>query len=395
VVSNDAADAEVAKGPLHGLVVADFSRVLAGPYCTMLLADLGATVIKVEHPRGDETRAWRPPVREGTSTYYLSINRNKRSVVLDLEDLADRELGKRLASRADVLVENFKPYGLCRFGLDYESVAATNPGIVYASITGFGTAGGAKLPGYDLLVQALSGLMSITGAPDTPPFRSGVAVFDVITGLHACSGILAALYHRGSAGVGQHLELDLMTSALSGMVNQTGGFLLSGMMPSRIGNDHPSIFPYAPFDTADGQIVLAVGNDTQFRALCELLSVPGLVEDPRFASNGDRSAHREELRPLLTARLRERSAVEWFEIMRSAGIPAAPVADVAGGIAFAKELGLDPVIEMGVGANKLPGIRHPIRFSRTPPAYPLMPPTLDQDGEAVRRWLEGQTGFGV
>lgn len=232
-----------ASGPLAGIVIADFSRVLAGPYCTMLLADMGATVIKVESPAGDETRAWKPPVFEGQSTYYLSINRNKRSIALDFGDAGDIETARTIAASADVVIENFKPGGLDRFGLDYASIVEHNPAVVYASVTGFGTAGGAALPGYDLLVQAMSGLMSLTGDPEFPGYRSGVAVFDVITGLHAAVGVLSALHERSQSGRGQRVEVNLMSSALSGMVNQTAGFLLSGNVPTRMGNEHPSIYP--------------------------------------------------------------------------------------------------------------------------------------------------------
>ncbi|HLL79530.1 MAG TPA: CoA transferase, partial [Ktedonobacteraceae bacterium] len=222
-------EADRQPGPLDGLLIADFSRVLAGPYCTMLLGDLGATVVKVESPAGDDTRTWLPPEREGVATYYMAINRNKRSVVLDFNDPADLRLARELAARADVFIQNFKPGGLKRFGLDYDAVQRLNPGIIYASISGFGTAEGASLPGYDLIVQAMSGLMSITGAPDGPAYRSGISVFDVITGLHATIGILAALNHRNSTGEGQHVELSLYASALSGMVNQTSAYVSGGV----------------------------------------------------------------------------------------------------------------------------------------------------------------------
>lgn len=374
-------------GPFAGVLVADFGRVLAGPYCTMLLADLGATVIKVESPIGDETRTWTPPQYQDEATYFLSVNRNKQSVVLDFQNPDDLRLAQRLAARADVVTENFKPGGLRRFGLDYESVARTNPEVIYASITGFGTEGGADLPGYDLLVQALSGLMSITGAPATDGFRAGVAVFDVITGLHTTIAIASALFHRQRTGAGQHVELNLMSSALSGMVNQTGGYLLSGRAPTRMGNDHPSIYPYAPFPTADGDLVLAIGNDAQFRKLCDVLGLPELADDVRFATNADRSACRDELRPILTEWLAARSAQDWFDLLTAARIPCAPILDVGGGIDFARRIGLDPVVIAGEGERAMPTIRNPIRFSRTPPTYRNAAPRLDQDGAAIRRWL--------
>lgn len=376
-------------GPFQGVLVADFGRVLAGPYCTMLLADLGATVIKVESSLGDETRSWTPPQRDGESTYYLSVNRNKHSIVLDLKDPGDLRVARDLAARADVVTENFKPEGMARFGLDYASVAKVNPDVVYASITGFGTAGGADLPGYDLLVQAMSGMITLTGPQDGDGYRSGVAVFDVMTGLHAAVAIASALYHRALTGEGQHVELNLLSSALSGLVNQTGGYLLSGSVPSRLGNDHPSIYPYAPFPTADGDLVLTIGNDVQFRGLCDALDLDHAAIDPRFLSNALRSAHRDALRPILTARLADRTAREWFALLSERGIPCAPVLDVAGGIDFAQSIGLEPVVTSGHGDRAMPGIRNPITFSRTPADYRLGPPALGQDGDAIRAWLQG------
>lgn len=375
-------------GPFDGVLVADFGRVLAGPYCTMLLADLGATVIKVESPLGDETRSYRPPEYRDESTYFLSINRNKHSVMLDFRDPEDLALARRLAARADVVTENFKPGGLRRFGLDYASVRRENPEVIYASITGFGTAGGAGLAGYDLLAQALSGLMSVTGAPETEGFRAGVAVFDVMTGLHTCIAIISALFHRQRSGEGQHVELNLLSSALSGMVNQTGGFLLSGQSPTRMGNDHPSIYPYAPFPTSDGDLVLAIGNDVQFATFCDAIGLPQLAADPRFGSNAHRSAHREHLRPLLEVRLRSKTAWEWFDVLSPLQVPCAPVVDVAGGIAFAEKIGLDPSVLAGTGERAVATIRNPMTFSKTPATYRTPPPTLDQDGDVIRRWLQ-------
>lgn len=377
-----------ASGPLAGIVVADFSRVLAGPYCTMLLADMGATVVKVEGPGGDETRGWKPPVFNDTSTYYLSINRNKRSIALDFRDATDVETARNIAVKADVIIENFKPGGLKKFGLDYASISQINPSAVFASITGFGTAGGASLPGYDLLVQAMSGLMSLTGDPEVPGYRAGVAVFDVITGLHAAVGILAALHERGKSGLGQHVEVNLMSSALSGMVNQTGGYVLSGMVPTRMGNEHPSIYPYEPFPTGDGDIVLAIGNDGQFRSLCEVLQAPQLKEDPRFITAPNRSQHREELRPLLVELLATRTAQEWFDVFTEARLPCAPINDVSGGIELAERLGLNPVVQVGDGEKTIPGIRNPLTFSKTPPSYDLVPPEINADQDEIRRWLK-------
>lgn len=374
-------------GPLEGILIADFGRVLAGPYCTMLLADLGATVIKVESLLGDESRGWGPPRYKGESAYYLSVNRNKQSIALNFSDPEDLKVARELAARADIVAENFKPGGLAKFGLDYESVRDENPGVIYASVSGFGTAGGAGLPGYDLLVQALSGMMSVTGSPEGDGFRSGVAIFDVMTGLHATTGILAALHHRDRTGEGQLLELNLMASALSGMVNQTGGYALTGQVPTRLGNDHPSIYPYAPFPTAEGEIVLALGNDGQFRTLCRELDLEGLASDSRFATNVARSEHRDALREKLVERLSEKNANDWFESLSAVGLPCAPILDVGEGIAFAEKIGLDPVVEVGRGDRRMRGIRHPVTFSRTPASYDLAAPELDADGTAVRAWL--------
>jgi crotonobetainyl-CoA:carnitine CoA-transferase CaiB-like acyl-CoA transferase len=375
-------------GPLSGLLVADFSRVLAGPYATMLLADLGADVIKVESPAGDDTRHWVPPVAgDGTSTYFMAINRNKRSIALDLKTGADLEAAQELARRADVFVENFKPGGLRRFGLDYETVSAGNPDIVYASISGFGSGQGKDLPGYDLMVQAMSGLMSLTGAADGPPFRAGISVFDVIAGLHTGFGILAALLHRAATGQGQHVEANLMSSALSGMVNQTSAWVAGGVVPFRMGNAHPSLFPYEPLPTQDGELIVTAGNDAQFGRLCQVIGAPQLATDPRFARAEDRTAHRDELKPLLIERLCLRTAAEWFPDLIAAGVPCGPINTVAGGVDFAAEVGLEPVQMAGQGDSAVPSVRHPLAFSRTPPRYDLPPPRLDEHGTQIRAWL--------
>ncbi|MFE9185861.1 CaiB/BaiF CoA transferase family protein [Micromonospora haikouensis] len=374
---------EQRSGPLDGLLVADFSRILAGPYATMLLADLGAQVIKVEGPAGDDTRTWMPPMRDEVSTYYLGINRNKRSIALDLKDPADLDVARRLAARADVMIENFRPGGLTRFGLDYATVAAGNSRVVYASISGFGTGAGANYPGYDLMVQAISGLMSLTGDPDGPPYRAGISVFDVMAGLHASIGILAALHHRDRTGTGQHVEVNLLSSALSGLVNHSSGYVAGGNVPFRMGNAHPSLFPYEPLPTADGELIVIAGNDGQFRKLCQVLDLPDLPDDPRFGRNQDRTAHREALRPILVERLARRTKDEWFRDLLAAGVPCAPINTIDGGVALAEELGLDPVVTVG----DVPGVRNPITFSDTPARYELPPPGLDEHGEEIRAWL--------
>jgi crotonobetainyl-CoA:carnitine CoA-transferase CaiB-like acyl-CoA transferase len=373
-----------AQGPLAGLLVADFSRILAGPYATMLLADLGAEVIKVEGPGGDDTRTWLPPVRDGISTYYLSVNRNKRSVALDLKAEADQRAAQELARRADIFIENFRPGGLSRFGLDYDTVAAANPGVIYASISGFGSGPkGKALPGYDLIVQAISGLMSLTGSPDGEPYRAGVAVFDVMAGLHATIGILAALNHRRETGRGQHVEISLLASAMSGLVNQTGAYVTGGVIPFRMGNSHPSLFPYEPLPCADGELIITAGNDQQFRKLAQIIGAPELADDPRFVRNEDRTANRDELRPLLTERLSTRPKMDWFRELIAAGVPCGPINTIDQGVAFADEVGLEPAVD----AAGLPTVRNPIRFSETPPSYRLPPPAVDEHGEEIRRWL--------
>jgi crotonobetainyl-CoA:carnitine CoA-transferase CaiB-like acyl-CoA transferase len=375
-------------GPLAGLLVADFSRVLAGPYATMLLADLGAEVVKVEGPAGDDTRSWQPPVRDGVSTYYLGVNRNKRSVALDLKDADDLTAARELARRADVLIENFKPGGLARFGLDYDAVAAGNPGVVYASISGFGSQpGGAALPGYDLIVQAISGLMSLTGDPDGEPFRAGISVFDVMAGLHATIGVLSALNLRHETGRGQHVEVSLLSSALSGLVNHSSAWVAGGVVPFRMGNSHPSLFPYEPMPCSDGDLIVTAGNNGQFRKLVGVLGVPELADDPRFSRNEDRTANRDQLRPLLVERLRTRTKLEWFRDIIAAGVPCGPINTVDQGVAFAEEVGLDPVVTVGEGAAAVPSVRHPIRLSDTPADYRLPPPELDEHGAEIRRWL--------
>src|SRR5690606_22285184 len=302
-------------GPLSGVLVADFSRVLAGPYATMLLADLGAEVVKVEGPQGDDTRTWMPPARGETATYYLGVNRGKRSIALDLRDEEDAGLARELARRADVLIENFKPGGLDKYGLGYEAVREANPGIVYASISGFGSGAGAKVPGYDLMVQAMSGLMSLTGDPEGPPYRAGISVFDVMAGMHATIGILAALHHRDQTGQGQHVEVNLLSSALSGLVNQSSAYVAGGVVPVRRGQPQPSLFAKEPLPTADGDLIIAAGNDGQFRRLCQVLDIPDLADEPRFAHTPGRTANREALRPLLVERLRRRPKKEWFELL--------------------------------------------------------------------------------
>ena len=368
---------------LDGVLVADFSRVLAGPYATMLLADLGAEVVKVERPEsGDDTRTWGPPyAADGEATYFLAVNRNKRSVTLDLRSEEGRAAARALAARADVLVENFRAGTMDRLGLGYETLRQENPGLVYCSVTGFGSGAGAGLPGYDLLVQAVGGLMSITGPEPGQPTKVGVALVDVITGLHASVGILAALRHRGRTGQGQHVEVNLLSSLLSALVNQASAYLGAGVVPGILGNRHPSIAPYEVFPTADRPLVLAVGNDRQFASLTTAIGRPELAADPRFATNAERVANREELTGILAGELRRRGADEWFDVLVQASVPAGPINDVAEAFALAERLGLAPSIALGRPGEptRVGQVANPIRLSETPPRYDQGPPRLGED----------------
>jgi crotonobetainyl-CoA:carnitine CoA-transferase CaiB-like acyl-CoA transferase len=375
-------------GALSGLVVADFSRVLAGPFATQSLSDMGATVIKVESPEGDETRSWLPPERDGVSTYYLGINRNKRSITLNFGDEEDRALALEIASRADIFVENFKPGGLKKFGLDYESVKAVNPSIIYASISGFGEEGGAKLPGYDLTVQATSGLMSLTGEAGGATYRSGVSVFDIMTGMQATVGILAALHHREMTGEGQRISVNLLSTALAAMANHSSTYLAAGQVPSRMGNAHPSLFPYEPLPAKDGEIIIVAANNSQFGALCRTLGTPELLEDSRFETVEKRNRNREALRPLLVAALATKTKQEWFEELSAAGVACGPINSIADGFKLAEELGLRPVVEVGEGTAKIPVVRSPITFSATPAQYYSKPPSIGEHGALIREWLK-------
>ena len=375
--------------PLTGLLVADFSRVLAGPLATMFLADLGATVVKVERPRvGDDTRAWGPPYVDGTSTYFTSVNRNKRSVTLDLDDPHDRELARTLAGRADVFVENFRPGRLAAFGLDHASLAGANPGLVYCSISGFGSGPGAERPGYDFLVQAMGGLMSITGAAGGEPTKVGVALVDVLTGLHATIGILAALRERDRSGAGQLVEVNLLSGLLGSLVNQGAAYVNGAGVPAAMGNRHPSIAPYETLATADAPLAVAVGNDRQFAAMAAALGRPELAADVRFATNPARVVHRDALVAELERTLATQPAAEWSARLAAHGVPAGPVNDLAAAFALAEQLQLDPVVQLGPFAT----LANPVRLGRTPVRYHRAPPPLGADDAAVRSWLAAGDG---
>lgn len=370
---------------LDGLLVADFSRVLAGPYATMLLADLGATVIKVERPGGgDDTRDWGPPfAADGQSTYFQSVNRGKRSIALDLSAPDDLGIAQDLARSADIVIENYRAGALARFGLDYGTVRRENPGVIYCSITGFGTGEGADLPGYDLLVQAVGGLMSITGTSE--PTKAGVALVDVLTGLHACVGILAALHHRDVTGEGQQVEATLLGSLQSALVNQISSVLGAGVVPRFMGNAHPSIAPYEVLAAADRPIVLAVGNDQQFKRLAAAVDEPALASDPRFATNELRVRNRQALVAHLNGLFATRTADDWQVSLTAVGVPCGPINDIEQGLELAESLGLQPVVEIA-DARRSEASRHvanPVRYSRTPPRYLSAPPHLDEDRSDV------------
>lgn len=375
---------------LHGVLVADFSRVLAGPYATMLLADLGATVVKVERPgAGDDTRAWGPPYAiDGQSTYFQSVNRNKKSIALDLGTASDRRIAQRLAGRADIMVENLKPGGLARYHLDYDSVSATNPAIVYCSISGFGSGAGAELPGYDLLVQAMGGLMSITGSDE--PTKAGVAVVDVLTGLHATVAMLAALRHKDMTGEGQRLEISLLSALQSSLVNQASSVVGAGVIPGLMGNAHPSIAPYEVFAAADRPLVIAVGNDAQFERLCAALQMPEVASDDRFSTNAARVRHREELKPLLNEQLATADADTWQQRIGSVGVPCGPINDIEQGLQLATRLGLQPIVDIDDRRRAAPSrqIANPVAYGRTPVTYRSAPSRVDEDRDDVLALLE-------
>lgn len=377
------------QGALAGVRVLDFTRVLAGPFCTMLLGDMGAQVIKVESPGGDETRQWGPPwvgdSTSGMSAYYLSVNRNKHSITLNLKHPHAQRIARDLAARSQIVIENFKPGAMARFGLDYDSLKAINPALVYASITGFGQTGPySDRPGYDHAIQAISGLMSITGPADGPPYKVGVAIADVVTGLFAATSILAALRHAQHTEQGQQLDIALLDSVLAALVNVASNTLISGAAPARHGNEHPNIVPYQVFGAADGDFVVAVGNDGQFAALCRLIERPDLPQDERFGSNGARVNNRDALLAILTPIFRARTVAHWVDALLAGGIPAGPINTIPQILddAHVQARGL-------VGTDTLPGgeewryVGPPMGFSLTPATVHLPPPVLGQHTDAL------------
>ena len=368
-----------APGALDGVRVADFSRVLAAPYATMLLADLGAEVIKVERPGvGDETRAWGPPWSdEGEATYFLSVNRNKESRVIDLASPEGRQAALGLVAECDVVIDNFRSGTMERLGLGPDDLLARHPGLVVCSVTGFGSGEGASLPGYDLVVQAVGGLMSVTGSEESGPMKAGVALVDVITGLHATIGIQAALRHRDRTGEGQRVEVNLLSSMLSAMVNQASAYVVTGQVPQAMGNLHPSIAPYELLTTADRPLAVAAANDKLFALFAQGIGRPELARDPRFARNSDRVSHRRVLVAELEDVLREQPADHWFEVLSGLGVPCGPINDLQQAFDLADRLGLQPVHEIAApGRPPVRTVAHPITLSRTPATYRTPPPLL-------------------
>ena len=380
--------------PLSGVTIIDFTRVLSGPYCTMLLADMGARVIKIGQPgRGDDTRAWGPPFVDGESAYFLSINRNKESLALDLKQPGASRVLEGLLERADVLVENYRPGTMERLGLGYDGLAARYSRLIYCSISGFGQTGPRRgEPGYDAVMQGEGGLMSITGAADGPPFRLGVAISDIATGMFAAQGIAMALLARVRSGRGQRVDVGMLDSTAALLTYQAGIYFATGATPQRMGNRHPTIVPYETLPAADGEFVIAVGNDEQWRRFCHVLGDPALADDPRFATNSGRVSHYEELRPLLVARLARRTRGEWVSDLKAAGVPCGSVRAVA-------EVLEDPQLDARhmvetvnhttAGAVRVLGV--PIKLSDTPGAIRIAPPVLGQHTDAILQEDLGMT----
>ena len=377
--------------PLQGIRVLDLSRVLAGPYCTMVLGDLGADVIKVEPPEGDETRGWGPPFAEGESAYYLCVNRNKRGMVVNLKTDEGCVILRKLVKQSDVLVENFRPGILEKFGLDYESAHALNPRLIYCSITGFGQTGSMRdKPGYDFMIQALGGLMSITGESEGEPMKTGVAVVDLFAGQNAIIAILAALQARAITGQGQHLDISLFDSQLGWLANVASNYLISGKLPKRHGNAHPNIVPYQSFQAYDGWFAIAVGNDKQFESMCRVIGKLEWVSDQRYAKNSARVENRDELIPLLKSIFAKRSANEWLSLLEQAEIPCGPINNFEQVFSMPQVKERDMLVKMHHSTiGDLPLVGSPLKMSDTPVDYKLPPPRLAEHTDNVLKELLG------
>jgi formyl-CoA transferase len=377
--------------PLQGIRVLDLSRVLAGPYCTMVLGDLGADVIKVEPPEGDETRGWGPPFAEGESAYYLCVNRNKRGIVINLKTDEGKKILRELALRSDVLVENFRPGTLNKFGLDFETLHELNPKLIYCSITGFGQTGSMKdKPGYDFMIQALGGLMSITGEPEGEPMKTGVAVVDLFAGQNAIIAILAALQARTLTGRGQHLDISLFDSQLGWLANVASNYLISGELPKRHGNAHANIVPYQSFQASDGWFAIAVGNDRQFARLCEMLGKPEFAMDEKFATNSARVQNRDELIPLLKSIFITRTVNEWLADLEKAEIPCGPIQNFEQVFSMPTVDEREMLVKMDHPTiGELPLVGSPLKMSDTPVEYRLPPPLMGEHTETILNELLG------
>jgi crotonobetainyl-CoA:carnitine CoA-transferase CaiB-like acyl-CoA transferase len=375
--------------PLAGLVVADFSRILAGPLCTMILADLGADVIKIERPgQGDDTRSWGPPFVKGDAAYFLSINRNKRSIVLDLNDADDLELARRLVDRADVVVENFRPGVMGGFGLDYDTVSGDNPRLVYCSIPAFArSADKALLPGYDLLMQAFSGFMSITGEKGGEPVKMGVAILDVVAGLYGVVAILAALRERDSSNSGRRVQVGLFETSIAALVNQAANYLIGGTVPVADGNAHPNIVPYQSFTGSDGRFVLAAGNDKLFQATCRAIEREDLRSDARFTTNADRVAHREVLIDELEGTFASACVSHWVKLLAEAGVPAAPVRSIEEVFESPESRAMVSSVDDPV-RGVLPLVRSPIDNIGMEDVSTRPPPRLGEHQDEIMSWVE-------
>ena len=390
-----------AVGPLAGLRVIDLTRILAGPTATQMLGDLGADVIKIERPGGgDDTRAWGPPyLRDdaGTDTteaaYFLSANRNKRSVTIDLGHDTGRELVRRMVSRADVFVENFKVGDMAKFGLAYEDLSTEAPGLVYCSISGFGQTGPyAARPGYDFLAQGMGGIMSLTGEPDGPPLKAGVGIADIMCGMYAAIAILAAVRHREQTGEGQRIDLGLLDTQVAWLANEGLSYLVSGRVPHRIGNAHPNIVPYQAFATQDSHVIIAVGNDAQFRRFCTFAGAPALADDARFATNAARVRHRDALIPQLETLVATRPTAAWLDGLQALKVPCGPVYSLDQVFADpqVRDRGMERRMPHPLGAsNETPVISNPIRLSETPVTYRRPPPVLGEHTDEVLQDLLG------
>lgn len=376
-------------GCLAGLRVLDLSRVLAGPFCTQLLGDMGAEIIKVERPgSGDDTRQWGPPWFHGESAYFLSCNRNKKSLTLNLKSAQGRELIKKLAAQSDVLVENFKTGEMTKLGLDYASLQPLNPGLIYCAITGYGQNGPyADRPGYDFIIQAQGGVMSITGEAEGEPCKVGVAIADVMAGMYAANAILGALAHRHKTGAGQFIDIALLDSQVSWLINVAMNYLVSGQVPRRYGNAHPNLAPYQAFATADGQIAIGVGNDEQFRRLCLHLDLAEMAQDPKFANNAQRLQHRDAMTSRLQNRLREKSTEEWLAILLAAQIPVSAINSIPQILQDPQVLARDMVRTIQHPAGDLRVLGPVAKFSETPSNVYAPPPLLGQHTEEILKDL--------